>query len=177
MKNNSKKILLGNAIVFFLISVVVFFFIYKEIKKNTDEIRKVEADLATEISKRDEIKTLNSYILSIQNEKAELETHFVQSSDVVPFLNTLERLGQGVGTKVEVNTISIAKDGTGLLVSLKDTGNFEQIYKFITLLENAPYELEFVSVDIGNSVQPDGATSKNTRAWEAEINLKLISFI
>jgi hypothetical protein len=178
MKNKVKKNLLIVPILFLLIAIAAFLFLYREIKNNTKTTNELSASLQTEVLKRNEIKTLNNYFQSIETEKAELETHFIQSSNVVPFLDTLENLASRVATKTEVSSINVAKDNTGLVVEMKNTGTFPQIYKFITLLENAPYELEFLSVDMHKFTgQNNPEENVGADEWEAVIRLKLVSFI
>jgi len=173
MQNNFKKIPLIVSILFLLAVALFFFFLYRGVNNHMAEVNETEKKLEAEIARRNEIKALNNYFLSTQGKKNQLETHFVQSSNVVPFLNTLEDLGTGVGVKMKVASIDISRDGTGLLIQLKSTGTFSQVYKFITTLENAPYELEFVSVDLKKEVTEDEESSNQ---WEANINLRLISF-
>jgi hypothetical protein len=178
MQYKFKKTLLIIPIACFLILGIVLLFFYREIKNNEKIAQQLAVNLQEENSKRNEIKTLNNYFQSIEKEKAQLETHFVQSSDVVPFLNTLENLASSVGTKTEVSSINLAKDNTGLIVEMKNAGTFSETYKFITLLENAPYELEFLSVDMHGVVSQDSLEGGGgTNKWEALIKLKLISFI
>ena len=178
MKNKFKKTSLIIPIIFLLFSGAVFYFLYREIKNNIETTKQLETSLQAESSKRNEIKALNNYFQSIEKEKILLETHFVQSSDVVPFLNTLESLASSVETKTEVNSINVTEDNTGLIVEIKNTGAFPQIYRFIALLENAPYELEFLSTDIHNLPNQDNSGNESgTSKWEAVIKLRLVSFI
>ena len=72
--------------------------------------------------------------------------------------------------------IEVTKDNTGLILKMKDTGSFSQVYKFITLLENSPYELEFTSVNIHSLLKEDKNNTQKT-IWEADLSIKLISFI
>lgn len=177
MQNKFKKIYFFGPIILFAVSLAVFAFLYIGTKGNLNKIAELEETLQEEISKRNEVETLNDYFLSIQEEKISLESHFVQTSDVVPFLNTLESLADNVGAKTEVKSINVAKDNTGLIVDLKNTGTFSQIYKFITLLENAPYELEFISVELANApTKEDLENNRNSERWEVLIKAKLISF-
>jgi len=82
------------------------------------------------------------------NSQALLETHFIKSSDVVPFLNTIEALGPAVGASAEIDSVDTSPDGASLIVELQASGSFGAVYKFLTLLENSPYELNFLSMDI-----------------------------
>jgi hypothetical protein len=178
MKNKSTKISLIVSIMIFLLSGILFFFLYQKIEKNIATTKQTQIDLETEMARREDIKNFNSTFKSIMPDKTLLETHFAQSSNVVPFLNTIGQMARSVGTKSEVSAIEIAEDNTGLLVTMKDTGSFSQVYKFITLLENSPYELEFTSVEM-STVPPDSTLKKSVQGnvWQAVLNMKLVSFI
>ena len=91
----------------------------------------------------------------------------------MPFLDLLERLAPQVGADAEVLLVDKAKDGSLLSVDVRVIGNFEAIYKFLTLLENFPYELEIISVDI----QKKGGEGVESSKWEGVFKVKLLSFI
>src|SRR3990167_11269991 len=98
MQNNSKKIQLPFSIIFFIFFVLAFLFLYKEINTNNQKAEQSMVELESETKKRDEIKFLNRSIGIIQENKTLLETHFAQSSDIVPFLDTIEAFfGQSGG--------------------------------------------------------------------------------
>ena len=117
-------------------------------------------------------------VLEIGKEKILLESHFTQSSNIVPLLNTIEQLSLKVGAKSKVTSVDISKDKTILMVAVGTSGSFNAVYKFLMLLENSPYELEFVSVDM----QKTGAPTVSGKIivspqWEAIFKIKLLSFV
>ncbi len=164
---------------FFCIFLLAFLFFYRAININNRESQIKEEKWWNEALRRDEIKTLNYLIGVIEGERAQLETHFARSSDVVPFLDTIEELAGKVGVKAEVASVDVLDDYVGLMVGMKASGTFGGLYKFLTLLENSPYELEFVGVDINRKTNPDITKGKNVRApeWDAFLKMKLLSFI
>lgn len=175
MQSKLKKTSLIFSIIIFLFFCASIFFLYMEIEKNNKVLKELEVDLQNGMSKRLEIKNFNDSFKSIEQDKILLETHFVQSSDIVPFLNTIEKMASSVGTEAEVSFLEIAKDNSGLILYMKDKGTFEQVYKFILLLENSPYELEFTSVEMQSvSNQEDIKNKKDL--WEVNLKIKLISF-
>ena len=109
----------------------------------------------------------------IENEKVMLETHFAYSANPVPFLDTLEKMAQSVGAESAVSAVDVAKDGKSLVVGLNVSGSFESFYKFLTLIENSIYDMEFISVDVSK----DGDTESGAGAWSAVVRLKLMTFI
>ncbi len=186
MKNNFKKIPFILAILLFVACSLIFFFIYSEINTNNEKANLSNADLDAAIAERNRIKLLNNSIKSIKDDSALLDTHFAKSSDVVPFLDTIERLAPQVGAKAETTSVDVTKDNTALIVKMNVTGSFKSIYKFINLLENSPYELEFTSVDIQKDVSTEAPTDlsfpaqpKVTREskWLAIFGIKLLTFI
>lgn len=178
MKHNFKKNSLVVSILFLAISVFLFVFLYSQIKRNNEEREQKRIAWQTESSRRQDIKTLDQSIKMIEPEKALLESHFAQSSDVVPFLNTIESLGEKSGTTTNISSVDISSDNTFLMVGIKTTGTFEQVYKFVRLLENSSYELQFDSIDIHNAISSEELKKHtNGTPWEAIIKIKLLSFI
>ncbi len=172
MKNNPQKIYLFLSAMFLLLSCFIFYFLYRQINQKNSQSEQILMEWQKEAMRRDEIKSLEHSIKILANEKTELETHFAKSSDVVPFLDTIEKLARKAGTKMEVLSVDASPNNDFLLVGLKSTGVFESLYKFLTLLENSPYELEFYSLDIQTGETPD-----NSREWQAIFKIKLLSFV
>ncbi len=127
-----------------------------------------EKEWQTEANRRNEIKTLNDSVKMIEEEKIRLETHFAKSSDIVPFLDTIEGLAPKVSVETEVSAVDVAEDHSGLLIGMKASGTFSGLYKFLTLLENSPYELKFIGMDINK---------ETASKWNAVFQIKLLSFI
>ncbi len=174
MKINSQKFYLAFAVVFFGFFVVVCYFLYSQIEDNLSATKVDEDKWYEEFSRREEIKLLDRAVKNIQKESEQIDSHFVRNSDVVPFLNTIESLAPKVGAQAETTSVDISTDKSSLLVDIKVTGGFSSIYRFVKLLENSPYQLEFSNVDI---YQKDVIGSNKLPVWEAEISIKILSFI
>ena len=181
MKKIFQKKSLILSIILFIFSCFVFIFLYRNINNNKETSQLAQEKWQTENTRRENARSLANSIKAIETERAQLETHFVQSSDVVPFLDTIEKLAKEVGTKAEVVSVNPAKGSSSLMVGMKTSGSFGTIYKLITLLENSPYDLRFVSVDVQNSSGENLSGSKNkktkTPQWTATFQIKLLSFV
>ncbi len=176
MKNNFKKFKktpLFLSVIFLLSALVVFIFLYKTIEQNRKASVETEAAWEAEANRRDQIQALDRLLSELSGERTMFEAHFIQSSDVVPFLDMVERLAPQVGASAEVSLVDIPKDNSGLVVEVRATGRFGTMYKFLTLLENSPYELEFMSVDI----QKDEGGEELQENWSGNFRMKLLSFI
>ena len=162
-------------IITFTVCCIVFYFLLKEIDKNQTVYQEKETQWQTEVDRRASIRLLNNSISKIQKEKDLLESHFAESTNAVPFLDTLESIGEKARVKAQVVSVDISKDGKSLTVELKAVGSFESIYKYILLLENSPYELDFVSTSIQKENSSDALSKKSS--WSADIKVKLLSFV
>jgi len=177
MQNKFKKFSLAVSLIIFLVFCVSFFFLYKETKNDIRASEESQNLLQKEVARREEIKSFNNSFKLIEKDKTLFETHFAQSSDIVPFLDTIEQMAGSVGTKADVSLIEVSEDNTGLVIEMKDTGGFSQVYKFLMLLENSPYELEFTSVEMHSLIENTDKNSAKKSKWEANFKMKLISFI
>lgn len=178
MKNNFPKILFFFSIIFFLLSLVAFLFFYRTINFRNQQSQLKEEKWQIEANRREGIKMLNNSVKMVTEEKTKLESHFAQSSDIVPFLDTVETLAAKVEVKAEITSVDIAEDHSGLTIGVKTSGTFSGLYKFLTLLENSPYELKFVGMDMKReSILDSSGKNIATAKWNATFRIKLLSFI
>src|SRR6185503_21178190 len=110
MKRNLKKGPLFFASMLFLISCFAFYFVYREVDANNKASQELEIKWQMEADRRDEIKSFDRSMKAIEEERASLETHFAKSSDIVPFLDTLEATASLAGIKAEVASVDIPKN-------------------------------------------------------------------
>jgi hypothetical protein len=178
MKNNFQKILLVISAIFLVAFSFAFIFLYRKIDDNNQKVEQDTITLQTEARRREDIASLNRALQKITSDRVLLESHFVKSSDVVPFLNMIETLAKQTAVSTLIDSINTKKDNSELTVGLKASGKFEAIYKFLTLLENSPFELDFTSMDIHKLFSPV-VVGKGTppAGWEAVFKIRLISFI
>lgn len=172
-----KKIPLFLSMVFLLSSCLVFYFLNKQINDNKIASEKADREWQIETARRDEIRSLDKSIKAIDAERILLGSHFAKSSDIVPFLDNIEQLATLAKAKPEVTAVDIVKEKNILIVDFKASGSFEAIYKFLVLLENSPYEIEFQLVDIqktSDSIPVDKKVSASE--WGGSFKVKLLSF-
>ncbi|MBI3888284.1 hypothetical protein HY311_00635 [Candidatus Nomurabacteria bacterium] len=167
MKNNFPKTQLIFSALLFVVLSVVFVFLYKKINNNNQVAQEGMTKWGEEAARRNETTSLNSSLQKIAPDLGMLETHFAKSSDVVPFLDTLEKLAPKVGVTTEISSVDALPGNAGLSVGMKASGSFESVYKFLTLLENSPYELDFLSMDM----------QKVDKKWEVTFKINLLSFV
>lgn len=179
MKNNFSKISIIFSILLFGFFCFAFSYVYGTISNNNEKAQKDEAAWAKEASRRDDLRSLDRSIQIIAPDQAILETHFASTSDVVPFLDTLEKLAPAAGATAAVSSVETLPDNGGLIVGLIAAGTFQSVYKFITLLESSPYMLDFLSMDLHNAAANTTVQGKviTSSEWEAVFKIKLLTFV
>lgn len=181
MQENSfrkfKKVPLIISSILLVVSFLVYFFIYKKINQNNQIFEETQSIWLQEYSKKNEIKSVERYLKTIEEEKALLDSHFIKSSDIVPFLNTIEKLAPQVKASTEVTSVDVLPGNTSLTVGVKASGSFEGLYKFLTLLENSPYQIEFLSMSMRKNEAEIASGDKTVPEWSAVFKIKLLSFM
>jgi hypothetical protein len=177
MQSSSSKKLLAVSTVFMLGSFAVFLFLYMKVDKSNTEADNLSVDWQVEMAKRKNLDSLDSLVKKIDKERAMLDTHFAHSGDIVPFLDMIDSVGVSAGVKSSVATIDTLADKSAVLVEVKANGSFENIYKFLGLLENSSYELEFASMDMMKEGTEESEGKKVVPVWVASFKIKLLSFL
>jgi hypothetical protein len=169
---NIAKIPVFLSLFFLVLSISIFFFLYNTIQANNKLFEDTQTKWQEATAKREGMDSLSRALREAEGDRATLNSHFILSSDVVPFLDTLEKLAPTVGAKSEVTVIDVSGDGSALTAGVKATGTFESLYKYLTLLENSPYELEFTTLDLQKTGGAEGG-----REWSLTLKIKLLTYL
>lgn len=165
------------SIIFLLFSSFLFLFVLISTNNNKKISEIAQAEWQEKATRKENIKLTTDLIKTIESERNLLESHFIRNSDVVPFLDTIEKLAKGVETEAEVDSVHTEDSTSSLIADVKVSGNFENIYKLILLLENSPYDLQFVLVNIKSIDKQDASTKNETPKWMANLKIRLKSFV
>lgn len=177
MKKNYIKNLIFSGLVVVLFCVL-FFLLYRQINLNNKSFAEASIAFNAEEQRRGDIQSLNKVLSQIQNEIIFLDSHFLRSGDIAPFLDSLEKSATSVGATAEVVSVdSQDSKNKGISIGVKATGSFESIYKFLLLLENSKYELSVTSAKIIRESSGGGSEEGSLPEWRADFKIKIISFL
>jgi len=117
-------------------------------------------------------------LTATEEQRQKLSSYFIDAKDIVPFLETIEGYGTDTGIEVTFSSVDIKKTPSRLDVGIFAEGDFDDLYRFLSLLEAAPYEITFTEVDVHSNVieglVPTG-TQPYSAAWSAAITLSVLS--
>ena len=100
-----------------------------------------------------------------------LRTYRTRSSDIVPFLERLEKQGRAEGAVVEVLSVSPEQTGAKgrIAISLTVRGTFDAVMRAVGSIEYGPYDIIVKTAALDNPA----STNEKTSAWTAAIALSL----
>lgn len=166
-----------------------FFFKVKNLAEQAIEIN-VKADTIDERDLR--INNATNIIKSESDRVDKLSAYLIKESEIVEFTKKLDSLGKESGVKLSIESLEQGVDGgagggDALNFRLKVSGSFQNVVKFMALLENFPAKFDWNNVKFARS---DGAVQKFTEennkknqerasiiVWNADISLTALNFI
>lgn len=176
MKKNISKIIFSTSVAASILFGVLFFVLYQKVGENMKKVEDSTVGWGSVTGKQSNALPLNRLIEELSKDKQLIDGHFADNSDIVTFLDTLESLAPKTGVKLEVDSVNSKENNTKLQIGLKASGGFSSVYRFLLLLENSPYELDFLSVDFHKiqNINIDNKKSKES-IWEGIFKIQLIS--
>lgn len=140
----------------------------------TVQVREKAVQLAQEVAtKQEEALRVASAKAALpvlaQSEEALLQ-YCTKSSDIVPFLERLEKQGRAAGVAVEVLSVSPEQGAQNrIALSLTMSGSFDAVVRSIGTIEYSPYDsvVKTVALDSGTE------TDTKTPTWTAAVVLSL----
>src|SRR3989339_960920 len=148
MQGNAPKKYLVLSVLFFALACGAFSYLYHGIRSNRKVFKDAQIAWQREEDRLAEIRMIDRSIKTVEAEKILFESHFATKKDIVPFLDTLEKIALSVGARAEVASVDTKEGSNGITVALRASGSFESLYKLLTLLENSHFELKIEGLDL-----------------------------
>lgn len=103
-------------------------------------------------------------------EESAIRGYFVNTSDVVSFLESLQSTGAARGAKVEVVSVSSepAKPHAVIVLALRVTGTFDSVLRTLGAIEYQPYDTALTNVTLDTSTA-NGAVPQ----WQAAATVSI----
>ncbi len=134
---------LGVLLLLCLVAGGVYVFLYRTVADVSGELATLEKEVQQKTTDADRISAAKNTLRTLDVDEASVASYLVLSSDIVPFLERLELIGEELGSDVSVVSVAKEKDGSRerLVLSLKITGAFESVMRTVGAIEHAPYDI------------------------------------
>lgn len=143
-------------IIFILFFALVIPYILKEIQKKSEDLIFLKQNLITLQGERKNLKQLETTYQNYQHALEKIEALFVNSEVPVDFIDFLESTAQLSQQTIDISLVSTkeTEDESWLFLSFQVSaiGSFPNFLKFLTRLENSPYLIEIINLNIKESI-------------------------
>jgi hypothetical protein len=176
----------------FCVLVGAYVFLFLDLRTRNQAVLTMHQGLLDKEAQQKERLELERTIVTTNADRQTLESYFVSGDKAVAFLETLESYGKTANTAFEIKTVDIAvsteattsptettgeggeattqpevkKEAQALVFSIRALGRFQDVYHLLLLLENAPYEFEFVKTRVHRLVVPQTTTATPEKPYE-----------
>lgn len=149
---NTKKILI-TCIVLNVLVFAAYGFLLWGIYAKANLASNLVAEAAQDVQKDEALRSIKASL----NENAEFVSHidsfFIPADGVVDFISSLEALGAESGVELSIDSVAVESESESaskevLNLSLQTEGSWQNTFIFLSLLENLPYRIEFVSTTL-----------------------------
>ncbi len=187
MNKKTTNLILAISIIILIGLSGLFLFLINVIKNKNKHISAANTTLQEKIEEKDNIKTLEKKIAELGDTHKQVSSYLVDTSSVDIFVEYLERLGDSSNVALFVKSVETPKgEKNKLTFNIEMNGNFPDITKVISILENSPYSLNINSLYINKIIEPEveNNTEKPTieitkvkkSSWQATANFTVLSF-
>lgn len=180
-KNKTNLILLISSIVM-LGSLATLIFFFKIIENKNKHTSATLVTLANKIVKKENSKALKDQIDEVALIRESTNKHFVNGGEMDSFIDYLEGLGKDAGTEVRIEDFKVSPDDKNTLsVKLSSKGSFNNVMKFLSIIENTQYQVYINKMILGK--QPDVSNidpktgqpiPSGNSIWEADISFNIL---
>ncbi len=162
-----------------LFIVLLIYPFFKEIKKTSEELLLQKSNL---LSFLEEIKNLKSseefYETNLENVE-KIDEQFIDSEIPIEFIRFLEKNATDSQLSIEVSPLTAVKKETELWPSIffqiSTNGSFPNFLKFLEKLENGPYLVEVINLNLKRLVEEKTKEEISSSGINAVFSIKVFT--
>ena len=144
MKN--KKFIATTILIVLLNGAVLagWLYFFSNLKKQDNLIKEERQKLLASDKKLENSDSLKVLMNEIIDEKQKIDSAFLNEGSIVNFVEKLESIAGKTGAAIKIGNIN---EENGLSLQFNITGNFNQLFHYLILLEKLPYLINIERMD------------------------------
>lgn len=150
---------------------LLLYFLFSGTNQKIAEINDVRGQFFKYQKGAEKVRVLEKDLFDLETWKQETSGLILNKDTIVKFIEDTERLASTTNISLEMKSVNIFENTDEKpRFTLGVNGGFPDIYRFMHLLENSRYKIEFISASIK---KPENEKSGR---WFSELSLRLLSF-
>lgn len=151
------------------IAAAIWWFVFSGILKERDDISQLRFE-ADKVEKRlNNARSLGSLLKDVEKDTEEISAIFLNSKNIVKFIEELEFLNQKAGTALAIRAMELPGqtqiENPRFLFQVK--GSFRNLFHYLSLLEDLPYQISLDKVSLTKLEGDD---------WQIDFEITLLSY-
>ncbi|MDD5032920.1 MAG: hypothetical protein PHC85_02280 [Candidatus Pacebacteria bacterium] len=172
MGKGRKKFIISLALIALLNMALVsaiYFLLSAEYKKKA-KVDELKTSILINEKRIENTKRLEDQLAEAKEEKEKIESVFLDKDNLIKFIQELESLAKIANVDMEMKSVEMGFGSVGAkpFFSFTAAGDFSDIYRFLVLIENDPYQIKISRLQLQNLVEG--------KKWEAGFSVRLLSF-
>jgi hypothetical protein len=156
------------ATLLFIIVLSGYGLAYRTLGSISDEVISLTAQVAGKNADAAQALGAEKELTKLATQEAQIHGYFVASSDIVPFLESLQNMGAGTGVKVNVAAVAENKTPRPHLdISLKITGPFDAVVRTVGAIEYSPHDIQVTTLAL------DATPGEKETIWTASMAMRV----
>ena len=154
-----------------LVALGGYGFLLHEIKGKNEHISNLVNDIELQSKKERVINSVKALVVETSPLREKLSRYLVEKEGAVSFIELLEHLGKNRGVSVMISSVEkVPQEGTEqvetLLLGLKASGTWQDVIRFLGLLELLPYEAQVEQLTLSKS--------EKASPWQITLSLRTL---
>lgn len=159
-----------------IVSVAGYVFLWTSIEAMVTDAAYLRGDLLGTQIQVGTVAGAEKLLADTKTKRGMLQAYFVAPQGTVDFINFVESIGKTSGVTLEIENLGeVGKESNDfseiLTIETTITGSFRGVFYFLSLLENAPYQIEILAANIER--QGEDPKEKN-QTWQGRITFHVL---
>jgi hypothetical protein len=180
--NHRHYILFVVALLTFIVTTLGYAYVRSRVYEQANN----SAALLVQVSQMEEQKKreqdLSSFYSKMTEEQKQISGLVLNRERVVEFIEFIERIGSDTSTELElsniqtnqiVKTAKIQDNFTTLRARVQVKGNWPNVMRALTLIENAPYGISLNNVRLNEMGSVSASTTR--KVWNLDMDIKVLT--
>ncbi len=155
--------------------LVGWWLIFSCIQASRDSILASRAEIEETDRRISNAHLLKNLLSEIRKDKEKIDVSFLNSQNMVGFLEKLEVLGRQAGVNVSIRSINLPGQSeiNEPRLQVAATGSFRDLLQYFSLLENLPYQIIFEKFSLIKAEEQN----KGQKNWTYDFDISVLSYI
>ncbi|PIP73058.1 MAG: hypothetical protein COW88_03250 [Candidatus Lloydbacteria bacterium CG22_combo_CG10-13_8_21_14_all_47_15] len=142
------------------------------IQNNVKQASRALSELDLENVREENSKVVKVLLEETKEDRARIDGYFIDSTSIIATIEEIETLARRLNVKLTLRSVNTSRDNSDgletLRIDAKAEGAFENVYRFLSLVERLPHKIFFERAGF--------ATRAAAAQWEANVTIVITSF-